>query len=85
MPKMPKGWKKKKLTGIEIYKRGDYEIRFYKKRREKKYVVEVFRQFGTYKRRLFVQEFFNPENGRKVIWQMMRQKEIRGYYSNSTL
>ena len=84
MPKLPKGWKKKKGKGVEIYVRDDYEIRFYKKKREKKWVVEVFRQFGTYKRRLFSQEFFNVDNARKVIWQIMRQREIRGYYSTPT-
>ncbi len=85
MPKLPKGWKKKKKAGVEIFVRNDYEIRFYKKRREKKYVVEVFREFGNYKRRLFSQEFFSISNARKVIWQIMRQKEIRGYYSTPML
>jgi len=82
MPKMPTGWKKKKIDGKDVYMRGDYEIHLYKKYREKKYVLEVFRQFGNFKRRLSRQEFFNLENARKVAWQLMRQREIRGYYSS---
>ena len=82
MARLPKGWKKTKTSSdLEVYKKKNYIIHLWKlKKPKKEYIVEPFRKLSGYKRRLFQKKFRSLAKARDFIWNLMRQKEIRGYY-----
>jgi hypothetical protein len=83
--RLPKGWKKIAENESYItYSKKNYVIYIWKQNKPKKhYIVEPFRKLANYKRRLFVKEFSRLSSAKKFAWDLMKQKEIRGYYIKS--
>lgn len=83
MGRIPKGWKKTAETEhYECYSKRNYTIYLWKEKKPRQVVVEPFRNLANYKRRLFKKEFAKIGEAKKFAWNLMKQKEIRGYYSN---
>ena len=82
MGRIPKGWKKTLDNDTVIsYSKKNYIIYIWKfKKPSKRYLVEPFRKLANYKRRLFSKEFKSLTSAKKFVWDLMKQKEIRGYY-----
>ena len=83
MGRIPNGWKKTSETDhYECYSKRNYSIYLWKEKMPKKqFIVEPFRNLSNYKRRLFKKEFTKMGEAKKFAWNLMKQKEIRGYYS----
>ena len=82
MARLPQGWKKTTDTSeLEVFSKRNYLIHLWKLKKPKKtFIVEPFRKLAGYKRRLFSKSFNSLSESRKFLWNLMRQKEIRGYY-----
>lgn len=83
MGRIPKGWKKSMDNeSVTCYSKKNYSIYLWTVSKPKKqYVVEPFRNLSNYKRRLFKREFNKKGEANKFVWNLMNQKEIRGYYT----
>ncbi len=82
MGRLPKGWKKKlENSKVTSYSKDKYVIYIWTQKKPKKhYLVEPFRKMANYKRRLFSKKFKSLSAAKKFCWQLMNQKEIRGYF-----
>ncbi|MCD6575576.1 MAG: hypothetical protein J7K73_00255 [Nanoarchaeota archaeon] len=81
MGRLPKGWKKAaENESVIAYSKKNYIIHIWKYKKPKRFVVEPFRKLANYKRRLFSKEFRTLSAAKKFAWNLMKQKEIRGYY-----
>ncbi len=81
MGRLPKGWKKTaEKDNVLSYSKKNYVINIWKYRKPKHFVVEPFRKLANYKRRLFSKEFKTMSAAKRFAWNLMKQKEIRGYY-----
>ena len=82
MGRLPKGWKKTaENENVISYSKKNYIIYIWKHKKPKKhYCVEPFRKLANYKRRLFSKQFFKLSTAKRFVWDLMKQKEIRGYY-----
>ena len=85
MGRIPKGWKKTAETeNYDCYSRKNYSIFLWKETMPKRqFIVEPFRNLSNYKRRLFKREFNKIDEAKKFAWNLMKQKEIRGYFNNN--
>jgi hypothetical protein len=84
MGRIPKGWKKSMDNENVIgYSKNAYTIYLWKNKQIKQYTVEPFRKLANYKRRLFKRDFISLSDAKRFAWSLMRQKEIRGYYSKN--
>jgi hypothetical protein len=83
MGRIPKGWKKSiDSDAVTCYSRRTYSIYLWKFSKPlKQYIVEPFRNLANYKRRLFKKEFTKMGEAKRFAWNLMKQKEIRGYYT----
>ena len=81
MGRLPKGWKKIVDTEEVIaYSKKNYVVYIWKQKKLKRFVVEPFRKLANYKRRLFSKQFSGLPAAKEFAWNLMKQKEIRGYY-----
>ncbi|MCD6547758.1 MAG: hypothetical protein J7K22_04375 [Nanoarchaeota archaeon] len=85
MGKLPKGWKKiAENDEVITYSKKNYVIHIWKHKKPKKhFCVEPFRKLANYKRRLFKKQFSTLSEAKKFARSLMKQKEIRGYYTRS--
>jgi hypothetical protein len=83
MGRIPKGWRKSIDTeSVTCYSKKNYSIYMWKVAKPRKqFVVEPFRNLSNYKRRLFKKEFNKMGEAKRFAWNLMKQKEIRSYYS----
>ncbi len=81
MGKLPGEWQRVSTSyELDVYERPPYQIYLWKRRKEKRYTVEAFRQLTGYKRRLLSRDFKSLKDARAFVRRLMKQKEIRGYY-----
>ena len=82
MGRLPKGWKKStENDSVIAYSKKNYVIYIWKHKKPKKhFCVEPFRKLANYKRRLFAKNFQKISSAKRFVWDLMKQKEIRGYY-----
>lgn len=81
MGRLPKGWKKVvDKEDVIAYSKKNYVVYIWKQKKLKRFVVEPFRKLANYKRRLFSRQFQKISAAKEFAWNLMKQKEIRGYY-----